>query len=210
MNRRIVFLSFVVGVIIVALLLINREPEQTGRTQMRPTDADVSPEVPMEVVGGGAPSILTDDVLSGALRRVPDVDGFSPAARYTPDPHDHVKQAWQGRLRPSLQELANSGHPQRGEGFTVPLFDGEEITIAVHQFTQVGEGSGVYTGEVVGEPGSFVTLAYVGAAEAGSIHLPARDQVFEIRAGPEQTIIVSEVDVHALGECGLHHENVID
>lgn len=129
--------------------------------------------------------------------------GQRSAPPTAPAIHHHVKRSWQGRLQPSLAELADEYQPGEPFAFSVPLFDGELAEISVREWQDLGDDSGTLVGELVGHEGSFVSLGYFGGAEAGSLQIPNRGQVFELRPGPDGQVILSELDASALGTCAV-------
>lgn len=118
--------------------------------------------------------------------------------------HDHVKRSMPFRLDPELKELADRFRENRGNAILVlPAFDGEQLSLAVSDLRPHNNRAGAMTGQVEGIETSFFSLAYVGDAAAGSIHLPSRGQVLEIRSAGDGTVYLSEIDVAALGNCGV-------
>jgi len=120
--------------------------------------------------------------------------------------HDHVVRQWQDRMEPGMNVLG-AAYLERGEDrFSLPTFNGEEVVVRITRFEEKSSRAGaVLRGEVVGEPGSLVSLAKVGSAEAGSISIPSQGVVYELRPAPGESgeIVFSEVDTLALGECGV-------
>lgn len=115
--------------------------------------------------------------------------------------HDHVVRQWTGGFDHDIETLGHAFLQNGMNQFSVPTFDGQSVRVRITRFE---EGSGaVLRGEVAGEPGSLVALASVDGVQAGSIHIPSRGLVYEIRPGPAGQVIFSEVDVAALGECGV-------
>ncbi len=151
----------------------------------------------LELSGGGDPYLdpeVARRVVSWNERSEPEEIGG----------HHHIKRSWVARLEPDLPKLAEAY--ERGElenGFRMPLFDGEEVVIRVRRYDVAGPDRGVLRGSVEGEPGSMVVLAFVGAAESGTIQMPARDEVYRIRSSGDGAIVLSEIDVGELGECGV-------
>lgn len=132
------------------------------------------------------------------------VDDPLPAAATAATDHAHLLHFRRVRLQPSVPELAalwEAGGLR--DGVVMPLPDGSEVLLAMRKFERAGADAGVFTGSVAGEPGSLAILAFTGDAGAGSLHIPGRGQVFEIRHTGSGSIGIGEVDVTALGTCGL-------
>ncbi|MCC5806056.1 MAG: hypothetical protein JJU00_06970 [Opitutales bacterium] len=120
------------------------------------------------------------------------------------DPHDHVLRAWEAQIEPSLADLAAAYEEGAlGNGFTFPLFDGESAHIRIRRYEPAGDRAGVFRGAVADEPASLAVLAFVDGAESGTIQLPSRGEVYRVRAGADGTVRLEQVDVHAMGECGV-------
>lgn len=122
----------------------------------------------------------------------------------SPDSHDHIMRQWRARLEPRLRELGEAY--QRGElegGFTMPLFDGEEARINVRRFDAMGPERGTFRGAVTGEVYSLAVFSYVGGVESGTIQIPSRGEVYRLRDGGDGYVRLEQIDVSALGECGV-------
>jgi hypothetical protein len=97
------------------------------------------------------------------------------------DDHHHIIRSYTAQLSPSLREVARRYRADGSARFVLPLFDGREITVTVDSFLEDGPDGGAVTGVVEGSEGSFITLGFVGEAEAGAVHLPESNEVYEIR-----------------------------
>jgi hypothetical protein len=127
-----------------------------------------------------------------------------PGSGVPAQPHDHVKRSWSGHLEPKLLEIGRAFQGGTLQSFSYPLFDGQSVEITVFSFKEMGSDRGVISGAVKGYELSHVVLSQVGDAEAGTIQIPELGDYYEIRNGPEPgSVIVSEIDIHAIGECGV-------
>ena len=118
------------------------------------------------------------------------------------DDHHHIIRSYTAQLSPSLREVARRYRADGSARFVLPLFDGREITVTVDSFLEDGPDGGAVTGVVEGSEGSFITLGFVGEAEAGAVHLPESNEVYEIRPATGGQVVVAEIDVTKLGTCG--------
>lgn len=121
-----------------------------------------------------------------------------------PQQHRVTLRSWSGPLVPSVAEVASRFNDSETEPIEIPTFDGASVRISIHHAHRKDDGRiSTITGTVANEPGSLVSIAQAGSATAGSILIPSKNLVYEIRPGPDGDTIFSEVDVHALGDCQL-------
>lgn len=117
------------------------------------------------------------------------------------DAHAHILRSWRGTLSPTIEAIGAAYERGEIDRFHLPAFDGETLAIRIQRFERSRLGGGVLRGTVEGDPASLVSIAQVGSAEAGSLHLPKTGRVYEIRPGADGATIFSEIDVAALGVC---------
>lgn len=118
------------------------------------------------------------------------------------DTHRVTLRSRTGRLDPSPAEIAARFQAGDRSPFEIATFDGDSVLVSIRDARIRGNGEvPVITGSVKGEPGSLVSIAQSGESAAGSVLIPSRDLVYEIRPEPDGGMRLSEIDVHALGEC---------
>ncbi len=162
------------------------------------TDRVLRSEEPHSFEPAAHPSAIAPAVRGKA--RAPDRESTPKGT----EPHDHVLRAWEARLEPTLANLAAAY--ERGaleDGFIFPLFDGDTAHIRIRRYETAGTGAGVFRGAVADDPASLAVLAFVDGAESGTIQIPSRGEVYRLRAGAEGAVRLEQVDVHAMGECGV-------
>ena len=116
--------------------------------------------------------------------------------------HRVILRSRTGRLDPSPAEIATRFQAGDKSPFEIATFDGDSLLVSIRDARIRGSGDvPVITGTVEGEPGSLVSLAQSGDSAAGSVIIPSRNLVYEIRPEPDGGMRLSEIDVHALGGC---------
>ena len=153
------------------------------------TSSVVSPLSEEETVATEPESGSENEILDGAIEEA------------TPPPHSHVLTSREFLWEIDLIAVGESLGEGADKQLFLETFTGESLAINVHSYRPHRLGGGSISGNVEGSPGSMVSLAQVGNARAGAIHLPLENRVIEIRPGEGGTTILSEVDVEALGEC---------
>lgn len=135
-----------------------------------------------------------------------------PPAREKADPdradtdsqsHRAVVRSRTITLEPDLESLIREFEAGRTDGFRLDTFDGESAWVDVRGIRENGLGAKTVIGKVHGDPGSTVTLARVDQATAGTIRIPSRKRIYEIRQPAGEQMRLREVDVHALGKCRI-------
>jgi hypothetical protein len=135
----------------------------------------------------------------------------APAAATPPpvDPladHGHIKQARVIDI-PPLRDLAREfADSPTGVRLALPHFDDGEMTLRIDTVRPHNDRAAALTGTIEGADLSFFSLSFVGEAQAGSIHLPDRGQVFELSTDATGQTVLKEIDVTALGDCALCQE----
>ena len=115
----------------------------------------------------------------------------------------HLLRSREATLDQSLAEIASAYREAGLDRFALPAFDGNSVHISIRRVVDHDLGGTVLSGQVVGEPSSRVTLAEKDGAISGAIRWPKRNLVYEVRPLANGSISIGEVDLHALGECGL-------
>lgn len=118
--------------------------------------------------------------------------------------HSHKIREWKGRIEPSLSDLKDKLESE-GEGgvVAITLPDATRIQVTRMRYESFGGNQGVITGKILGDTFGEVVLSYVNQAVAGSIHDYQNDAVWEIRNAGDGQQYIAQVDVSALGECGV-------
>lgn len=120
------------------------------------------------------------------------------------DQHSHKIREWKGRMQPTLSELKRKLESEGEEGVLVfSLPDATQIQVTRIRFESFGANQGVFTGKILGDTFGEVVLSYVNQAVAGSIHDYRNDAVWEIRNAGDGSQYIAQIDVSALGECGV-------
>lgn len=115
----------------------------------------------------------------------------------------HLLRSREVMLDQSLAEIASAYRQAGLKRFALPAFDGDSVHISIRRVVDHDLGGTVLSGQVVGEPSSRVTLAEKDGAVSGAIRWPKRNLVYEVRPLANGSISIGEVDLHALGQCGL-------
>ena len=115
----------------------------------------------------------------------------------------HLLRSREATLDQSLAEIASAYREAGLDRFALPAFDGNSVHISIRRVVDHDLGGTVLSGQVVGETSSQVTLAEKDGAISGAIRWPKRNLVYEVRPSANGGISIGEVDLHALGECGL-------
>ena len=214
-RRRATFVSLALLALCALILLIDSRfrsepsvpsaPPSAPKTAEKPTTRDSGPS-PDAHVANPAPD-ATDPA---AVTRTPQRNGTGLARTDSDDRgpvHRHLIRSRETVLDPSLREIA-AAHREAGlEQFSLPGFDGEAITVRIRRVREHALGGTVLSGTVAGAPSSRVILAEKEGAASGAVRLPGERRIYEIRPLPDGGISLGEVDVHALGQCGVagHH-----
>lgn len=124
------------------------------------------------------------------------------------EPHSHKIREWKGRLQPGLRALKDKLNAEGEEGvIAISLPDASQVQVTRMRFESFGPNQGVITGRILGDTFGEVVLSYVNQAVAGSIRDYRNDKVWEIRNAGEGRQYIAQVDVAALGECGVCKEH---
>lgn len=124
------------------------------------------------------------------------------------DEHSHKIREWRGRIEPSLSALQELLASEGEDGvLAISLPDASQIQVTRMRYEGFGAKQGVFTGKILGDTFGEVVLSYVNQAVAGSIHDYRNDAVWEIRNAGEGRQYIAQVDVNALGECGVCKEH---
>ena len=124
------------------------------------------------------------------------------------DIHSHKIREWKGRIQPTLPELKAKLAREGEDGviaFSLP--DATQIKATRLRYESYGSNQGVFTGKILGDRFGEIVLSYVNQAVAGSIHDYRNDNVWEIRNAGSGQQYIAQVDVNALGECGVCKEH---
>lgn len=122
--------------------------------------------------------------------------------------HSHKIREWKGRMEPSLASLKQLLESEGEEGvLAISLPDSSQVQVTRMRYESYGANQGVYTGKILGDSFGEVVLSYVNQAVAGSIHDYRNDAVWEIRNAGDGRQYIAQVDVSALGECGVCKEH---
>jgi hypothetical protein len=110
------------------------------------------------------------------------------------------------RLVPALQEVGRNWGATNPGKLHFPLFDGESVPLQVISFSPGRrDGVGVILARLNDDPLSHVVLSYADDAVEGLIHLPTRNEYFEVSyAGGDRTRLAQLDPAHA-GGCGMEH-----
>ena len=118
--------------------------------------------------------------------------------------HSHKIREWRGRLEPSLTDIKDLLESEGEDGvLAISLPDATQVNVTRMRYQSFGSNQGVLSGKILGDPFGEVVLSYVNQAVAGSIRDYRNDQVWEIRNAGEGRQYIAQVDVEALGVCGL-------
>ena len=161
-------------------------------------------DIPEREAPRGAPTALpgnSEPAVQGETEPSKPGPGLAGPGEQEQELHSHVIRSRRGRWEPSLDERGKRFQAGEERSFPLEFFEGESHVIEVGHFTEHRLGGSVLRGEVAGFPGSLVSLASVNGHQAGSIHIPSKGLVYEIRPGPDGTTLFSEIDAAALGEC---------
>lgn len=123
--------------------------------------------------------------------------------------HSHKIREWRGRIQPALPKLRAKLESEGEDGviaFSLP--DATQINVTRLRYESFGLRQGVFTGKILGQRFGEVVLSYVNQAVAGSIHDYRNENVWEIRNAGSGQQYIAQVDVNALGECGVCKEHV--
>lgn len=207
----------VVAAILVATmgLWFRSSPETAPGDQNFPPSAAPSHQSEAAQTAAGSDS-PPPSATADAVRALPGMNGDNtPANGPTPpevtssapsedaSKHEHLKRSMPIHFHPSLPEVATRFRDDPNESvLTLQAFDGEELQLVLQRLRPHSERAAVMTGRVDGSAMSFFSLSYFGEAQSGSIHLPSREQVFEIHSGPDGLLYLSEINLAALGHCG--------
>jgi len=97
-------------------------------------------------------------------------------------------------FEPPLKEIAKEFQAGNPVSLSLPLFEGEETVILIDAFTPYGEDSGVLSGKMEGDEGGFVTLAFSGDAESGTIRSRVHKALYTIEPADNRSVLIGEVD----------------
>lgn len=191
-------IALALAVLLVFLQLDNGEEAPAAAPSTAPADT---------VATGMADKIGSDDSgapTQGVKQPAQEIaSAGEPSSDPAPERMRHLRRSRELALDRSLAAIATAYREAGIERFAIPAFDGNSVHVAIRRVTDHHLGGTVLSGQVVGEPSSQVTLAEKDGAIGGAIRWPARNLVYEIRPRPGGRISIGEVDLHALGECGL-------
>lgn len=168
--------------------------------------------LPERKAGGGAGDAPTADGEQTPFATMATPESSAPSEELREHPvappqagestHRVILRSRTGRLDPSPAEIATRFQAGDKSPFEIATFDGDSLLVSIRDARIRGSGDvPVITGTVEGEPGSLVSLAQSGDSAAGSVIIPSRNLVYEIRPEPDGGMRLSEIDVHALGGC---------
>ncbi len=122
--------------------------------------------------------------------------------------HSHKMREWRGQLEPSLRDIKDLLKSEGEEGvLAISLPDATQVKVTRMRYQSFGSNQGVLSGKILGDPFGEVVLSYVNQAVAGSIRDYRNDMVWEIRNAGEGRQFIAQVDVDALGVCGVCAEH---
>lgn len=208
---KILVLVTVIAMVVAGLILGLRD--QQGLASSVSVNQDLSTPLPEDRESAGTQPRVGAAAESVAEVATAEASGHdAPTTSLPPSPvgteaafeeeHNHVIRSYTTRLSPSLHEVARAYRQDGVARFTMPLFDGREVTVAVDGFMEDGPDDGAVSGEVEGSEGSFVSLGFVGDAEAGTVQLPLTGELYEVRPSPNGGVVISQIDAKKLGTCG--------
>ncbi len=120
------------------------------------------------------------------------------------DVHSHKIREWRGRIEPSLSTIKDLLEMEGEEGvLAISLPDSSQVKVTRMRFESFGPNQGVISGKILRDTFGEVVLSYVNQAVAGSIRDYRNDQVWEIRNAGGGRQFIAQVDVDALGVCGV-------
>lgn len=126
-----------------------------------------------------------------------------------PEPahRQHLIRSQRLTLDATLPKIAQAHREAGLDQFSLPTFEGESLTVAIRRVRDHPLGGTVLSGSMPGAPASRVTLAEKDGAVSGVVRWPEQNLVYEIRPLPDGGLSIGEVDLDALGQCGLCAEN---
>ncbi len=118
--------------------------------------------------------------------------------------HSHKIREWRGRIEPNLRDIKELLAAEGEEGIlAISLPDATQVQVTHMRYQSFGANQGVISGKILGDTFGEVVLSYVNQAVAGSIRDYRNDMVWEIRNAGEGRQYIAQVDVDALGVCGV-------
>jgi hypothetical protein len=106
-------------------------------------------------------------------------------------------------LSMAITDLYRGDSSPPPESLSFPLFDGKSVHLKALRHQSMGTEQGVVFAEADGElEGGHVLLSYVGTALAGMIHLPTRNEFYEIRTAPDgRSHILTQLNPEKMPVC---------
>ena len=87
------------------------------------------------------------------------------------------------------------------EPLVIPTFDGERLEIRIKSLQRPDSRKGIISGKIEKDPFSLAVLSWVGEAVSGSLHVPAKGKVYEIRYAGGGESYINEINTSNLGGC---------
>ncbi len=118
--------------------------------------------------------------------------------------HSHKMKEWKGRLTPGpseLEELFDRVDSRDSLYMTLP--DRTELKIGALRLSSFGDDRGSVSGKIEGGAYGDFVLSFVNQALAGSIRDFRSGVTWEIRNAGSGLQYIAQVDVEALGTCGV-------
>jgi hypothetical protein len=107
----------------------------------------------------------------------------------------------------TLAEIARAHRDAGLEQFSLPSFAGESVSVTIRRVHDHSLGGTTLSGTVPGYPSSRVVLAEKDGAMSGTVRWPEHNRVYEIRPLADGGLSIGQVDLEALGQCGLCAEH---
>ncbi len=118
--------------------------------------------------------------------------------------HSHVLQAWRGRIDPPVTTWEALGALEaEGAALDFALPDGSQAPLLFKRVERFGAGKGVLVAKVEDRPFAEAYFSYVNAAVSGVVRFPDAGVSWEIRDAGDGGQVFEQVDLAALGECGV-------
>lgn len=202
------FFLLVAGFMVLAALLffawrMSVSPVPSKVANPPPRSADAAPVASAPAVSSSVmQAVSNNEAFPGTSAASSAATTAFESAAIDEQEHNHVIRTYTARLSPSLREVARLYRRDGTARFTMPLFDGREVTVVVDGLMDDGPDGGAVSGEVEGSEGSLVSLGFVDDAEAGTVQMPMTGEVYEIRPALNGGIVVNQIDATMLGTCG--------
>jgi len=146
---------------------------------------------------------------AGAALEATSPSGAPIRAEAEPEHAHHLIRSREVSPGPSIRGIVAAYRETGRDQFTLPLFDGDSVTMTIVGAQEHKIGGSVVSGHVAGLPSSQVILAEKDGAISGSIRWPDQNRVYEVRPLAGGGIQIGEVDLDALGSCGVAAHQVV-